>query len=55
MNKERFFDTKWVDDLLEGLGEMGIDLTEREKDHIRAKKVNKTIDAFYKEGEDVRK
>ena len=55
MNKERFFDTKWVDDLLEGLGEMGVDLTGKEKDHIRAKKVNKMIDAFYEEVEDARK
>lgn len=47
MDKQRFFNTDWIDEIIEGYEEYaGCEYSEKEKDHIRAKAVNDMIDAF---------
>lgn len=46
MKKSKFFDTDWIDVQIEGMRDLGIEINQKEADHIRAIKTNSMIVAF---------
>ena len=54
MKKSRFFDTDWIDVQIKGMRDLGIQINQKEADHIRAKGINNMIDCFLKEEKDDR-